>query len=724
MRVRSTANLAIALILSAAACSKSSSSTKGGAEPAAARSAGGAVNAPADSGAGTPPGANASAEADDPRLAQPDAEKLPAALKVEGLEPDALAVDLARRVLAGGDDAAAALLTALAESGIAVRDLARGGTVVRPAKNPSQGLALDAGEALALAIRETQGVGATFAELASMIREVADPQGTHADAPVVRLLAESIRDHANGDVPTLRFWARFVTALGRWGAVPYDLLDPADRVVEDGSARLDPVQFVLVLARLEADARTAPGLGPVPGADAGNAANGGTAWMRRPTAPATMTARRSTGGALPFAAIGLAAGRARPDPEPLRLAWAAAQGGEGAGGSAGGGGRSACTLSGTEGTIMDAAAAAVTTGFGSVLDAVLPDEVARRWNFRLALANAALGVAKVFVGGAALDVELEFDDGGDTLKRTKSASAPGEQKNLTAKVRINANGLQWLNCFRIMLNMAGLDASFYNDGPIEGGKVTWKLYEGGTTGAGRMGIVQFSGNPITRTDGEGVAKIVLEGTKQKVDVLPEAPEVPKTARVGIELVLKDSSFYQDLVDAVAAAAGGPLGIAVSLLERMAPFGFAKTIQVTDWAKDYGVKWDGPEGVHIEGVVCNGPEGTWDLEISGQSGGGMPVVFGGSINAEIGRGYTGTFAGTMELTAQTTIEFPPFVTQFSGDVRFVQGDPPSLKLTTRASRADVSGPAGIAGEMRVNWGQSFGPGTGGDLPVVVGTFCEE
>jgi hypothetical protein len=446
--------------------------------------------------------------------------------------------------------------------------------------------------------------------------------------------------------------------------------------------------------------------------------------MRRPTAPATMTARRSTGGALPFAAIGLAAGRARPDPEPLRLAWAAAQGGEGAGGSAGGGGRSACTLSGTEGTIMDAAAAAVTTGFGSVLDAVLPDEVARRWNFRLALANAALGVAKVFVGGAALDVELEFDDGGDTLKRTKSASAPGEQKNLTAKVRINANGLQWLNCFRIMLNMAGLDASFYNDGPIEGGKVTWKLYEGGTTGAGRMGIVQFSGNPITRTDGEGVAKIVLEGTKQKVDVLPEAPEVPKTARVGIELVLKDSSFYQDLVDAVAAAAGGPLGIAVSLLERMAPFGFAKTIQVTDWAKDYGVKWDGPEGVHIEGVVCNGPEGTWDLEISGQSGGGMPVVFGGSINAEIGRGYTGTFAGTMELTAQTTIEFPPFVTQFSGDVRFVQGDPPSLKLTTRASRADVSGPAGIAGEMRVNWGQSFGPGTGGDLPVVVGTFCEE
>ncbi|MBI5487164.1 MAG: hypothetical protein HY905_07510 [Deltaproteobacteria bacterium] len=719
MTLKNASSLVIVLFAADAACGKSrSGGAAGSAEPAAsAQPAAAAGSGGAGAATGTTAGGQTATEAEDPQLARPDAEKLPAALKVEGLDPDALAVDLARRVLAGGDDAAAALLTALAESGIAIRDLPRGGTVVRPARAPAQGLAFDAGEALAIAIREGQGVALSFSELGAMIREVAAPAGTRDDVRVDHLLAESLREHASGTMPTLRFWARFIAALGRWGAQPYDLLDPADRLVEDGSALLDPVQLVLVLARLEGDARPAAGRGAAAPA-AGGAAADGTACLRRPALPAKRTARAFAGGPPRVAAAGLAFETLDPAPARLRLAWAAPP--EGGGGE----GRSGCTLSGTEGTIMDAAAAAATTGFGSVLDAVLPDEVAARINFRLALANAALGIAKVFLGGAMLDVKIEFEDGGDELKRTKSASAPGEQKNLTAKVRINAHGLQWLNCFRIMLNMAGLDASFYNDGPIEGARVTWKLYDGGTTGAGRMGIVQFSGNPLTRTDSEGVAKIVLEGTKQKVDVLPDAPQVDKSARVGIELVLKDSSFYQDLVDAIGAAAGGPLGVAVSLLERMAPFGFAKTVKVIDWAKDYGVSWDGPEGVHIEGVVCNGPEGEWALEISGQSGGGMPVVFGGSINAEIGRGYTGSFAGTMDLTAQVAIQMPPFVTQFSGTVRFVPGREPKLKLTPNSVRADINGSAGIAGEMQVHWGQSFSPSSGGELPVVVGTFCEE
>jgi len=86
--------------------------------------------------------------------------------------------------------------------------------------------------------------------------------------------------------------------------------------------------------------------------------------------------------------------------------------------------------------------------------------------------QAAAELARAVLAGgdgalpALLDVKIEFEDGAGRLERTKSNSSDGKQLQVKATVKLNAGGLRYFNCFRIMLNAIGVDFNVGNDGDV------------------------------------------------------------------------------------------------------------------------------------------------------------------------------------------------------------------------------------------------------------------
>jgi hypothetical protein len=143
-----------------------------------------------------------------------------------------------------------------------------------------------------------------------------------------------------------------------------------------------------------------------------------------------------------------------------------------------------------------------------------------------------------------------------------------------------------VNCFRIMLNMAGMDLSGPNSGALAGSPTEWIGLDG--FGAAPTHIVQFHGDPVHgRTNEEGKAEIVVQGAPQ-AQTLPEtSAPVMKKARVRFLVAPKAPSMSQDLVDASTGAAAGPLGLfgtdAAEIILRtrlLKPFDY--TLDVKDW----------------------------------------------------------------------------------------------------------------------------------------------
>ena len=93
----------------------------------------------------------------------------------------------------------------------------------------------------------------------------------------------------------------------------------------------------------------------------------------------------------------------------------------------------------------------------------------------------------------------------EPLVRTKDVKpASGERKELTATVRLNVGNASMLNCFRIMLNAAGLDFSLPNDGAVKGAQVDWDGLDGfdeaaATLHDGPDQIVRFVGDQAVST---------------------------------------------------------------------------------------------------------------------------------------------------------------------------------------------------------------------------------
>ena len=713
------AALAALLALVGSACKKSKDDGAGSAAtaPGTPAASGGATTGPGSaSGAGTTTPAAPTG---------PDSARLPKPAATTAASPDEAAAALARLVLAGGDGALPALLAALEQSGIDVRDMDLENRVVNAPAEPRQGMAFQAGEVVLLDRLRQQGYSFELRSLAEVLAaSYQAPPEQHVERLLAWEIVKALRRHAEGELPTTRFWARFIIELGRQGPGEYDLLDPDGMVGIDGKVPLDGVQLGLILLRLSGDLelrRVAAGTA------------GGRTDAEAPEATARRALPRLPGG---WYAVrpGTLARRVSLAGEPWAatsgLLFASLQGsGTGAGGSGAGSGSASgtdCNMSAAAGTAMDAGATAATTIFGEAIEAAA-GAAGEAFSRGLGILNAGLSLLKFFLNGLLLEVKIELADGAGRLERTRSDTSDGRTLEAKATVRLNAGGLRYLNCFRIMLNAAGVDFNVGNDGPIDNAKVTWKLYRGGATGSGDIGIAQFRGNPQTTTDGEGVAKITIEGKRQRRRDIPEAAApLDKPASLGIELVLKDSSLAQDLVDAIGAATGGAIGVAISLLERMAPFGAERAFTVVDWVSDYRVDWQDPRGMRIYGGTCERPEGAWNLAISGHaSQQGFTINFGGRLDANINADFRGDFSGSMSAANATIpLNIPPLVVNFDGDARFVPGRNAKLILHSERASGGMHGPAGMGDQdIRVDWDYNSSLPQTINLPVEVGSFCE-
>ncbi|HXF72273.1 MAG TPA: hypothetical protein VNO79_06660 [Actinomycetota bacterium] len=417
------------------------------------------------SGAPAPGGVGARAEGP-----VPDSELLPAPLDLSGSRSERAAL-LAREVLAGGDRGTAALLTALADSGIAVRDRSLGDRVVVAPDEPSQGLAVQAADVLAMMRLEERGYQATLADVGALLRM---PGLGLERAPVERLLADLIADHAERGEPPLGSWAAFIVELGRQGPAGYDLAD----VPDPADVPLDGVQTFLILLRLFADAYAIGGERS-PGVTTGAL---GAALPGLLAAGAGLWSQLATSGELP------------------------------------------CSLSDAESFVMDRAAFVASTGFGKLWELAGVEGPAGKL---LALAGAALPVLRFLVIQAIFDPRIELVPA-PPLVRTKKTNVDADTRELRATIRMDVGKAQMLNCFRILLNAAGLDFSLPDDGPVEGAEVLWRCVEGCRVGepvqlcalpcSGAGGIQ--SGDPTrnayeTRTGEDGVARTGIQGRRQK-----------------------------------------------------------------------------------------------------------------------------------------------------------------------------------------------------------------
>ncbi|MFC4456517.1 hypothetical protein [Deinococcus sonorensis] len=367
-----------------------------------------------------------------------------------------------------------------------------------------------------------------------------------ADAARLPALIQSdLRAGVESTVPTVRFWSRLVVALGASTPAGATLLTSA----APGEVTINAAQQSLLLLRLA----------------------GGTARLAQ-----------SRGAAVPTQP---AAG--------VRALSAAAP----------------CTFGGTEGTIMDGAATAITTGVGELLgylDSVsaLPGEsAADAASGLLSKTNLILSYLKFTLTLASFRLDLSSDT--DTVERTRSTTHNGEGV-VTARAKVSYDlGASWqyANCFRLAFNAAGLDFSSPNAGVVEGADVRWRIFaaqgDGSYADQHLSVIAARAGEEVMhdKTDGAGVAEVHLEGLKQSADLGPAPTAVMKRGEVSAVTSIKTASIASDLVDAIGSGLGGVgglLGMPAELMYRMWPLSSTLALQVRDWA---------PTCANVQGDTC-------------------------------------------------------------------------------------------------------------------------
>jgi hypothetical protein len=485
-------------------------------------------------------------------LGAPD-DPLPPTFPASSVADDAVDA-LAQQVLAGTPDSLPALITALQGSGIGV--LGPGNTSdVKPAE-PWQGIVLQRWEVrtTAMMVLQERSVSFTLPNLTDFLVEVI-PQ--LKGAPIDQLIVKDLRALAESPVPTKRFFGRFIAALGR-NAVshePYDLRGDVDAT----AIHFDGVQASLIVRRLATDFLMLDGAArEVTGRKAARVLDRLPGWL----AP-TVFAQ-----SLP------------------------------------------CTLSETERTIMDLVGLGSQLGFGGVQVGDLGfeglteriDRSGKLGNFQT-IANTLLAYAQFIAVYAALEADVTLD--APPLVRTRKTAPAGERRQLTAVIKLNIGNAQMVNCFRQILNLAGLDFSLPNDGPVKGAVVTWYGVDGFDQAAaalhgGSEAIVQFVSSGSQRivnavTGDDGKVQIGVEGRGQRQNLSNDATEVPKSARVRLHVALRGADFFGDLSEAAGTAAGGLGGlpsVPIGILSRMqwASVGHY-TFPVTDW-RDGPPRWAG------------------------------------------------------------------------------------------------------------------------------------
>lgn len=134
--------------------------------------------------------------------------QLPDAMRKPEGKPDEVAATLAKRVAAGDDQSVPALVTALMTAGFGIRDSDGG---VTQTVQPGQGLIFEAWEVAAMAKMYGERRTVALSYLSDTIRTIPELK----QAPLEKILIDSIRKQAVSDQPELRSWARFIVDLGR-----------------------------------------------------------------------------------------------------------------------------------------------------------------------------------------------------------------------------------------------------------------------------------------------------------------------------------------------------------------------------------------------------------------------------------------------------------------------------------------------------------------------------
>jgi hypothetical protein len=535
-----------------------------------------ATNDPAGGGAG---GAHASASGagtddvapiGDPRAPLPE----PVAVPANG-GPE-LAAMLAEQVRGGGEEGAAALLTAFRLSGIGVRG-PNGELAVDPVR-PAQGTVIEAWEIrpLVALAREQRTMLIPLEELALLIRETAPEL---AKAPIEQLLLDGLRQHATSSGSPLAVWASFVSALG---STHPDLGEPD--LLTAGEPRdvvVNGLQASLLLRRL------------------------GTDLLVLANPP---SARTSFLAPLKWLS-----------PKPLHAAQSARP----------------CTLTPEAQLIMDVAAfgAGVAVGGAQVGDLGFPGLVgilkdagvpgAEGVDRFTKVAGVVLAYAQFLQTYSMLEATLDMDQ--PPLPRTRETRPrTGERRNIVATIRLSSGDAQALNCYRILLNSVGLDYTLPQDGAAKGAQVAWTGIHGFNQAAealhgGPEAIVQFVDDPANRiqdgsawrftssnavvnqtADENGVVRVTVEGRGQRKPVPRDAGRVVKQATVGLQVALKGADLFGDMKDAASTAMGGATGLLTMPLELLYRMKWASagrlTFPVLDWGEGNG--WSGTLDVSI------------------------------------------------------------------------------------------------------------------------------
>lgn len=522
---------------------------------------GASSSAPAQSSATpAPPGASRGAPAPvaaAPVVRAPDA-PLPPRTAVTGIAEEQAAV-LAAQVVRGGDDAVAALATALDLAGFPIRN--GDGSVIAPS-GPSQGIAFNAWEVNVLA-NLVAARTTLAAPLASVAAALASPLPGLTGEAMTGFILDAVRRPAHATEGPLVFWSAFITELGRRARThpQYDLLGDVD----PATTALDIVQIAFITKRMAAD----------------------VAVVAHPD-------------------------RAQKPPDKTGLAWrvpawlvqpVAAQ-------------SSPCQFTSGETEILDWTAIAATNAFGQLTEWLSGQGVAGAGVAGKAAAYLGVALSYLKLGLTQYAFKISFDmDNAPLVRTTKVRPQQGEQRTIVTKVSLDFGRLAWVNCFRIMLNAAGLDLNVDNDGPVKGAEVTWTGYGGfrgrWAVGSGPEQLVQFIGDENNRIQGsgptsrahanmnqvtndQGEARVEIIGIGQEEFLGSQPREVMKEASTSAMVVLKPADLIRDLKDAAQTAGGGLPGLAAMpvelLLRTRWTFGGDYTFPVKDWRAGNG--WTG------------------------------------------------------------------------------------------------------------------------------------
>ena len=523
--------------------------------------------------------------------------ELPSALPAPQLNADETAAYLAKKVAAGDKESVSALLTALQLSGFFVTG--KGGkTLLAPTDGKGQGLTVNGWEIASVSKMLGDGKTTKLSELQETLSFIPNlKKAKIADFVIAGLKQNSI----NEKDPFLRMWARFIIELGKNSANKYDLSGKisADQVT------LDAVQNFLILRRIYGDIFA-------------------FAEKNKKVAELVRSTRKNTPRYVSAAYS--------PDVEfktdyinapefdfKKKISGSANLSNQ----------QVPCRMDGDAPIVMDAMATILGTGFGELtgylgdtLDGTAGGDAIGKYAEIAGIANIILAYAKFLQTYAALETQITLEDA-PPLIRTKN-SVPGGRKKLKAVVKMNIGNWQIYNCLRTAINLAGIDFSTVNDGPISGVGVQWHLDEGGagdvySNRGGLTGKEQFvgftqdgariqdagsstgtTGNRIanatyTKTDDNGEVSIILEGSPQKNVKIGKLNEVMKKAKISTTVKMKAGDLKGESVDVAGQALGGITGLITMPLELLYRMDWISTafleVPVQDWEECSG-GWSG------------------------------------------------------------------------------------------------------------------------------------